>query len=540
MNSQIDFLDISRKTPGLELFVGLVAPVGVDLRKLSSHLKSSLERLDYKIKEVKMSGWISNKYSEIDKSNDYTKLKTLMEAGTACRRLSQRADFLALAGVHEVREYRKENFGHYEEEEENGANSKIFDEKVETINKSRIPKVGEYVCYIFNQLKRPEEVEILRWIYGSSFYLVGGYSSLASRQKNLATRIESSSDFDRSDCLTKALELIDFDYSEVSPDDFGQSIQKTFPKADVFFDESTPGLDVQIDRFVDLVFSNPFHSPTKDEQGMCLAKTAAHRSTDLARQIGAAITTERGEVISLGCNEAARSQGGQYWSDDNDIEDKRDFQLGYDSNDRAKTDILTDLLQKISTEQELSAPIPELVEKAVSKMNSIGSARLFDVIEYFRSVHAEMAALMDAARRGISVSGATMYATTFPCHECAKHIVAAGIKKLIYIEPYPKSKALELFDDAISLDEGNGIKTVFQSFVGVAPRRYNELFDLGLLKRKNEKGLKKNWIFRNGRLRCPELEIAYVAKESYYSDLFVSLEEAVEKHQKNKEEPKDA
>lgn len=138
-----------------------------------------------------------------------------------------------------------------------------------------------------------------------------------------------------------------------------------------------------------------------------------------------------------------------------------------------------------------------------------------------------MAALIDAARRGVSVVDATMYATTFPCHECAKHIVAAGIKRLIFIEPYPKSKALELFGDAISLDETDGVKTVFQSFVGVAPRRYAELFDAARLKRKNDDGKKKNWNVNNVRLRRSELEPAYVMKESYYSDLFVNKAENV-------------
>lgn len=39
--------------------------------------------------------------------------------------------------------------------------------------------------------------------------------------------------------------------------------------------------------------------------------------------------------------------------------------------------------------------------------------------------------------------------TTFPCHYCARHIVAAGIYEVQYIEPYPKSKALQLHADAI-------------------------------------------------------------------------------------------
>ncbi|HEY9757692.1 MAG TPA: anti-phage dCTP deaminase [Oculatellaceae cyanobacterium] len=526
MTSINDLLDINKNTPGPELFIGLVAPVGVDLRKLHSHLRASLGRLGYDLKEIKLSQWIKNNSAKITDSNDHVKLKSLMEVGSDCRRFSGRGEFLALAGVSEIREHRIKEYGYYESENK----AEIADGSAQdttlasqTPKTGTMPKVGQYICYILNQLKHPEEVEILRWIYGASFYLIGAYSSLDTRQKNLAARIEASSDFERKECMTKALDLIEFDYSEASSDSFGQSIQKTFPQADVFFDESDPNLVLEIDRFVDLIFSNPFHSPTKDEQGMCLAKNASYRSADLARQIGAAITTERGEIVSIGCNEAARPEGGQYWSDDDDVDDKRDFQLGFDSNDRAKKEILTDLLEKLSDEFQLPVSIDDLVNKAISKTSKLGSARLFDVIEYFRSVHAEMAALIDAARRGLPVSGATMYATTFPCHECAKHLVAAGIKRLIYIEPYPKSKALELFEDAISLDVIDKSKTVFKSFVGVAPRRYAELFDAGRLKRKTETGVKKNWLFKNGRLRRQELETAYVTKETYYSDLFNEL-----------------
>lgn len=47
---------------------------------------------------------------------------------------------------------------------------------------------------------------------------------------------------------------------------------------------------------------------------------------------------------------------------------------------------------------------------------------------------------------------ATLYSTTYPCHGCAKHIVAAGISEVVYYEPYPKSRALALHDDSIQED----------------------------------------------------------------------------------------
>lgn len=60
-----------------------------------------------------------------------------------------------------------------------------------------------------------------------------------------------------------------------------QDVQDTFPKAD-FFVRSGDGLEVQIRRFVDLVFGEPFTTPNFDEYAMFTAKAASLRSCDLA------------------------------------------------------------------------------------------------------------------------------------------------------------------------------------------------------------------------------------------------------------------
>lgn len=54
-------------------------------------------------------------------------------------------------------------------------------------------------------------------------------------------------------------------------------------------------------------------------------------------------------------------------------------------------------------------------------------------------IHAEMNALLWAARSGISVCKAFLYVTLQPCHNCVKSCVAAGIVAIIYSEPYDRS-----------------------------------------------------------------------------------------------------
>ena len=100
-----------------------------------------------------------------------------------------------------------------------------------------------------------------------------------------------------------------------------------------------------------------------------------------------------------------------------------------------------------------------------------------------------MDAIVSVARsHKAGLVGGTLYATTFPCHSCARHIVASGIKKVLYIEPYPKSLALDLHRDAVSEDEKLAPeKVVFLQYSGVAPRNMLALFNAKLT-RKGEDG----------------------------------------------------
>ena len=66
-------------------------------------------------------------------------------------------------------------------------------------------------------------------------------------------------------------------------------------------------------------------------------------------------------------------------------------------------------------------------------------------IEKSCSIHAEVNAIAKAARQGIAVSGASMYITSFPCLICMRAIVAAGIKKVIYMNDFYKPHHMDLF-----------------------------------------------------------------------------------------------
>ena len=82
------------------------------------------------------------------------------------------------------------------------------------------------------------------------------------------------------------------------------------------------------------------------------------------------------------------------------------------------------------------------------------------------AIHAENMAIMNAAGRNLD--GTILYTTTFPCSQCARQIVYAGIKEVVYVEPYPdpdSSRFLKEFSDRR-----------VRLFEGVKARAYDRVF----------------------------------------------------------------
>lgn len=235
-----------------------------------------------------------------------------------------------------------------------------------------------------------------------------------------------------------------------------------------------------LDRFLQLVFGNPQITPTSNEHAMFMAYSMAVKSGALGRQVGAVLVSENGDFLGIGTNDAPKAGGGQYWPGPND---QRDLARGFDSNAREKERIQVDIFSALEKAGFIH-------QKDQTRFASIlRQSRLADISEYGRDVHAEMEAILSCARSGIAVRGATLFTTTFPCHNCAKHIIASGIERVVFVEPYPKSRAFELHSDSLSLTSNEQGKVVFEPFIVVGPRRYFDLFSSrlgqsGQIKRK--------------------------------------------------------
>lgn len=380
----------------------------------------------------------------------------------------------------------------------------------------RAQKDGEKfsrTVYLLHQFKRKEEIDLLRTVYGRLFFQVSTYSRRGTRLDYLSQK------FSNSDPGSSALkhrpaaeELIQTDENEVGKT-HGQRVASIFHDADFIANlDVIKSIEDQVWRFCELIFGSNCHSPSKAEYGMLLAKAAALRTLDLSRQVGAAIFSPQAEILALGSNEVPKAGGGTYWSDDEF--DDRDYTRKVDSNYVRKKQILSELISIVKPDAD--------IEK-LSADKRVQDSLLMDALEYGRVVHAEMGALSDAARIGHSVKDGTLYCTTFPCHICAKHIVAAGIAKVVFLEPYPKSLAPFLHADSISVeggDRGHYQKfpaVDFEHFHGISPRRYREIFER--FKRKSDHD--GQLIEYKGGEPAPIIEIEYpfyVEVETYITD----------------------
>ena len=301
---------------------------------------------------------------------------------------------------------------------------------------------------------------------------------------------------------------------EAENDPYGQQLRDTYYLADIFIEmngNDGEAID-QMARYFQLLFGEKIITPTIDEFGMYFAYSASLRTADLSRQVGAAILSQGREIISIGTNEVPAPLGGQYWEDSTN--DNRDFKKGFDSNARIKRDVLREILIAI---KEGFNSLPETEKDRILDETEpkLKSTRLMNLTEFGRIVHAEMESILSAVRLGVSVKNCDLYTTTFPCHNCAKHIVGSGIKRVVYIQPYPKSLAQTLHSDSIAFaeDEITEGKVCFQPFVGIGPKLYPTLFSI-----MTPDGIQLKRKTRTGEVNCEPFGLRISASPLTYID----------------------
>lgn len=323
---------------------------------------------------------------------------------------------------------------------------------------------------VLSSFKQPDEIRLLKTVLGDHFFFIALYEDRKAREIALQEKKKYTEDKIRDFMDT------DQDQKEIK---HGQKLADTFALADYIMaaNNDPECLKDQVQRCLKLLFGYPFTTPTLDEHGQYLAYCASLKSSDLSRQVGAVIVNDQ-NLLAMGANEPPQFGGGTYWPIKlhgliSEHPSGRDFMRCEDSNIEYQNEIAEDIHKALMNEDcncdDNEQDCKERIRNALQPW----------ITEYGRSVHAEMDAICSAARMGIPLVGATLYTTTFPCHNCARHIIAAGIKRVVFVEPYPKSQALTLHNDALYLqgdDSQEASKVCLEHFTGVCPQAFTQYF----------------------------------------------------------------
>ena len=137
------------------------------------------------------------------------------------------------------------------------------------------------------------------------------------------------------------------------------------------------------------------HRPSWDEYFMTLANEVATRTTCLRRAVGAIIVKDR-RILATGYNGVPTG--------------------------------ITHCSEAGCLRQQLNVP----------------SGQRHEIC---RGLHAEQNAIIQSARYGIDIEGSSIYITTEPCVVCAKMLINAGIKEIVFAQGYPDKLSEELLGE---------------------------------------------------------------------------------------------
>jgi deoxycytidylate deaminase len=319
------------------------------------------------------------------------------------------------------------------------------------LDKMSLSEVGDIVI---DGIRNYDEVRVLRKRYPEFFFLIALHASPDTRWHRVQ------------DVYDKNLRLFERDHLRDSAEDLpeGQQVSTCVQQADyVFVNEDDAGSsgtrhrnlfaqlkdDLQLMREADdLATGSRCRPPTQDEVQMAVAFSQSHMSRCLKRKVGAVIVSNENIPLSMGYNE-------------NPIGMKpclAEFHLCFKDEDMHK---------KLEKMEDFWCP---RCGKKIPKMQSPWKCGAPDCGEnlkslFFPSRNMEVCTAIHAEERAIrslggrSVEGGTLYTTTYPCFQCARYIVDAGIKRVVYVEAYPVAESENLLvRNSVVVDPFSGFK----------------------------------------------------------------------------------
>jgi len=381
-------------------------------------------------------------------------------------------------------------------------NSYLVQELLKFIKKGDLPGLksdkGTLKGIIIDSIRNDGEVYTLRQF--PYFYLFSVHSGFELRKQRTLRdkKFKSKEEFKNADHRDKAEDI-----------QYGQQVAKCNDLADFIInnDKNIPQRASQEKKkFIDRVYNNyvllvehkqegvilPDNLPTTNETLMTMAYAESQRSSCLKRKVGAIIAeinhssfgngsdnriNESVNIISSGHNEvplgsipcAFNPEYEKCYRDHLQEEHAKkikfcpncgeEIKLSSQKCKKCKHEIKTfiKVCPDCKNEIDVQYKCPKC-DKEVFKEYLIGAGKLLDMC---KALHAEENALLSLKKHGgENFRNTVLYTTTFPCNLCANKIVASGINKVVYADPYPMKEAKTILAAGkVEIEKFEGIKS---------------------------------------------------------------------------------
>lgn len=278
----------------------------------------------------------------------------------------------------------------------------------------------------------------------SAFYLI----AINSEDADIKTRLRNKDGKLAKDEIDNILNQEHKNLELESIEDFiSQNIKTCIANSDIFIknygnniNDNSSKLEMygNLIKYVSLIKHPGLITPSHDELMMQIAFTTKLNSGCLSRQVGACVTNKYGSVKAVGWNDVAEGQTSCILRSASELlqnSTSNSYSL-FEKQDIKFKECLKDEYQNIKSIKNKGLNDSYCFKRTYTKCYN---EKQKNNQVHTRALHAEENAFLQLAKYGSgeSIIGGTLYSTASPCELCSKKAYQLGIKKIIYIDPYP-------------------------------------------------------------------------------------------------------
>lgn len=330
----------------------------------------------------------------------------------------------------------------------------------------------EQTCVVIDAIRNPFEALYFRERYGA-FYLMSVNVDDHSRVHRLQNTYNLN--------IKQIKEIDNKEYPDNVNDEMffvSQNIQRCIELSDIHINnpqvdsEELPYLKTILARYVSLILHPGLVTPTHSERCMQVAFNAKLNSGCISRQVGAVVTDADYSIKSVGWNCVPKGQISCLLRSAKDLINNENMKIYSDfenSNYDFRSKLKKLFSEAIATDESTNFLKGKNLSYCFKKIYNINKNDKNQV--HTRALHAEENAFLQIVKYGGNgVSNGYLFTTASPCELCSKKAYQLGIRKIVYIDPYPGISTEHILGCGFNRPD-------LELFTGAIGRAYFQLYE---------------------------------------------------------------